>query len=107
MADIRNIATKKSDSEFVATMSPPIELTFSGLAFKGVPVQSVEAASGKRLFAHIITVDSSVQRSDTQKKDLTKHKKLQQYLNHPCVCRHYFNSIRKCGAADCVMCSMP
>ena len=115
MEDIRKIATKteKFKEEFISSMLPPIELiksTFSGLELKGVPVQSLEAASEEdieRLFAKIITVDSSVQKSDTQNRDLSKRKKLQEYLDHLCVHRHYYFSIRKCGATDCTMCSVP
>ncbi len=113
--DIRKIATKADNfkEEFISSLLPPIELiksTFSGLELKGVPVKSLEAASEEdieRLFAKIITVDSSVQKSDTQKRDLSKRKKLQEYLDRHCVCRHYYFSIRKCGSTDCAICSVP
>lgn len=115
MQDIRNVAKKQETfkEDFISSMSQPIELikaTFSGLELKGTPVQSLDAATEddiERLFAKIIAVDSSVQRSDTQKKDLTKRKRLQEYLDHCCVRRHYYFLIQKCGAADCSMCLPP
>ena len=42
--------------------------------------------------------------SDTHSKDFKNRKKLQEYMNHCCVCRQYFFSICKCGKADCFMC---
>ena len=76
---------------------------FSHLELKGRVIETLEAASDdevESLFAKIIPVDASVQQSDTQKKNLNK-RKLQDYINHCCVQRQYFFSIRKCGSATC------
>ena len=115
MEDIRKLAAKKEGfkDEYISSMSSPLELiksTFSCLELKGKPVKSLESATEEdieRLFSKLITVDSTVLRSDTQKKDLEKCKKLQEFLDHCCVCRHYFFSVWKCGAVDCTMCFPP
>ncbi len=94
-------------------MSPPIELiksTFSCLSLKGSPVQLLEPATEEdieKLFAKIIPVDSSVQMTDTYSKNFKQRKKLQEYINHCCIHRQYYFSIRKCGVADCAMCLPP
>ena len=108
MEEIRKIGVGKESfkEEFFSSMSPPIELiksTFSCLNLKGSPVQSLEPATEEdieRLFAKIIPIDSSAQKSDTHSKDFKNRKKLKEYMDYCCVRRQYFFSIRKCGVAD-------
>ena len=115
MEDVRKIATKNEnfEKEFVFSMSTPIDLiksVFGQLQLKGVPIQSLEAASDEdieKIFAKIIPVDSSSKMSDTYSKDFKHRPKLMEYMSHCCIRRKYFFAIRKCGAADCTICLPP
>lgn len=53
------------------------------------------------------TVDSTLSRDDTTKKDIKDKVDFKEFFDHCCQARHYSFSIKKCGKDDCRICKPP
>ena len=53
------------------------------------------------------SVDATLGRNDTAQEKIKDKKAFKQFLEHCCVCHHYFFSIKKCGTHDCELCGKP
>ena len=61
----------------------------------------------EQLWQNIQRVDSTVQKTDTQKHCLKSQPALQSFMEHCCIERQYFFCIKKCGKEDCDICESP
>lgn len=59
------------------------------------------------LWDQIHTVDSSVQKTDSQQAQLKARKELHAFMEHCCVRRRFFFCIKKCGMEGCRFCKPP
>jgi hypothetical protein len=115
MEEIRKAAAKNPDLEaaYNDSMQSPIclltEVT-SRLKLKDKPVQ-IESPCKKEaieaLWEKVHEADASVQRSDSKQAQLKSREKLSEFMEHCCVRRRYFFSIKKCGKGDCQFCKPP
>ncbi|XP_070538845.1 uncharacterized protein [Ptychodera flava] len=83
---------------------------FGRLKLKGNPCIIGEPANDTlmtELWDTISTIDDSVTQDDTTTKLLQGKTKLQAFLNHCTVRRHYYFMISKCGDISCKLCKPP
>jgi hypothetical protein len=84
---------------------------FERLKLKGENFQAVTAATSEEieaLWSVITDIDPSVDPREPLKIATIKKKpKLEAFIYHCCVRRHYFFEIKKCGKSDCDICEKP
>jgi hypothetical protein len=84
---------------------------FERLKLKGENFQAVTAATSEEieaLWSVITDIDPSVDPREPLKIATIKKKpKLEAFIYHCCVRRHYFFEIKKCGKSDCDTCEKP
>ena len=61
----------------------------------------------EQLWQNILRIDSTLQKSDTQKRCLKSRPALQSFMEHCCIERRYFFCSKKCGKEDCDICESP
>ena len=92
---------------FSDSLQPPVclltEVT-NRLKLKDKPVQ-VESPciqeENEDMWERIHEIDSSVQRTDSKQAQLKSRTELNAFMEHCCVRRKYFFSIKKCGEKEC------
>ena len=85
-----------------------LESLFIRLKLKEIPFQVFHSSSSPELdefWNVILQVDSTLTKSDTRAPILKQKHGLRSFLEHCCIQRHYMFSIKKCGKADCNICT--
>ena len=85
-----------------------LESLFVRLKLKEIPFQVFHSSSSPELdefWNVILQVDSTLTKSDTRAPILKQKHGLRSFLEHCCIQRHYMFSIKKCGKADCCICT--
>ena len=115
MEDIRNAATKNVGLQeaFTDSMQQPLcllaEVT-NRLKLKDKPFHCQSPCNNEEielLWEKVHEIDPSVQRTDSKQAQLKSRTRLNTFMDHCCVRRQYFFSIKKCGAEDCQFCKPP
>ena len=99
-------ALKKALLQSVQTPMDLMSSTLSRLSLKGEPVTVLPAASHDEIdemWTNMSFVDASMQRAETQ-ASIKNKQQLKALCDHCCQSRHYFFTIKKCGAADYDIC---
>ena len=92
------------------SLQPPIELLASiteRLELKGKPFRVFDSASEDEIsdfWESLHFIDPSLEESDSSKAVLSSRPQLQVFMEHCCQ-RHYTFCIKKCGNAECHICS--
>ena len=115
MEDIRKAASSNSgfQSSFIDSLQNTITLltaTLSRLNLKEKPLTLQAACSEEEIeqvWQNVLQIDSTLQKTDTQKRCLKSRPALQSFMEHCCIERRYFFCIKKCGKEDCDICESP
>ena len=87
-----------------------LETLLSRLKLKGNPFQNFHAASTVEIDAqwnHLLKIEPLLTKGDTNASIIPLRPGLKRFLNHCCVDRRYFFSIKKCGSTTCSICCPP
>lgn len=87
-----------------------LETLLSRLKLKDIPFQVFRAASAVDMdtqWNHLLKIEPLLTRGDTNASVIPLRRSLKQFLNHCCVDRRYFFSIKKCGSDTCSICCPP
>ena len=104
-------ASSKYKADVKMSIQPPIELLTSiteRLELKGKPFVVFNSASGDEIrdfWESLHFIDSFIEESDSSKAILSSRPQLQAFMEHCCQQRHYTFCIKKCGDAECHICS--
>ncbi|KAI8484568.1 hypothetical protein Bbelb_376750 [Branchiostoma belcheri] len=83
---------------------------FQRLCLKGEPFSTVDPATDdevEEMWNLILLIDQTVTKEDTTKVKMQAKKNLAGFMQHCCISRHYFFSIKKCGNSACKYCKKP
>lgn len=79
-----------------------LETLLSRLKLKGIPFQVFHAASAVDMdtqWNHLLKIEPLLTKGDTNASVIPLRPGLKQFLNHCCMDRRYFFSIKKCGSS--------
>lgn len=117
MEEIRKVAQKipAIKENYLQSLVPTRQLlshTLNRLSLKGEPVVVQDDSTDvtvtmDTLFAKVMDIEPSLQKTDTQQRHLLQRSKLVEFMEHCCTRRRYFFSIKKCGSIDCHICKPP